>query len=392
MSRKLLLLLCLCNALLFTVGNALSTFVPVYAVRLGADRATTGYLFALVFLSLSLGTIFFGWLSDRLQRRKALLIAAALIDVPIYLLMSATTDYGLLFTLFSLGWFTGSAILVAVLALAGLYAGPSERGKIFGLLASCTAVGQLVAGVFAGQLVDRLGYPVLFTVAAVLSVVIAVLGLLLVDRSVPRHADSKTGGQAALWGNRSFVILFVACILALVAGGMTLLIRPLEMDRLRFDAQSIASVGAIGGLVTLPMPVLIGWLSDRLPRKYLLLCCFTFALLGLLTLAGAMSLAQFWLSGVFISVASTSTAIGSAMVTDFVPTDVLGTGVSWINATGWIGFTVGLAATGQAMQALGVTNTLLLGSAMVIAALVLAVVLPIRSQGRATEDVVSEIF
>jgi len=71
---KQLVALFLCNLIVWTMGNGLVPLLPVYASQLGADQAVAGYYMAFSFLALAAGTLAGGWLSDRLQRRKELMV------------------------------------------------------------------------------------------------------------------------------------------------------------------------------------------------------------------------------------------------------------------------------------------------------------------------------
>ena len=94
--------------------------------------------------------------------------------------------------------------------------------------------------------------------------------------------------------SRAFVFLFFASIIAFTAGGVFGLARSLGMARSSFDASAISSTVAAGGLITLPFPLLIGWLSDRIGRRPLLLLCYAAGAASLFILALSTQLWQFW--------------------------------------------------------------------------------------------------
>ena len=73
MEKKQLAALFACGLVGWTIAQGTLALLPVYAVRLGADPAWAGYYLALAFVAVTLGTLAAGWLSDRFQRRKALL-------------------------------------------------------------------------------------------------------------------------------------------------------------------------------------------------------------------------------------------------------------------------------------------------------------------------------
>jgi MFS family permease len=110
MPRKQLTALFLCNLTGLTVGIALIGLLPVYATRLGADSALTGYYMALAFLAFSVGGVASGWLSDRFQRRKVFLVVGWTIAAPLTWLMSQATGIGQLAVLTTVVWFAGSGV------------------------------------------------------------------------------------------------------------------------------------------------------------------------------------------------------------------------------------------------------------------------------------------
>jgi MFS family permease len=87
-----------------------------------------------------------------------------------------------------------------------------------------------------------------------------------------------------------------------------------DLDGAKRYAAAISSIGAIGGAFALPLPSLIGWLSDRVERKRLLALSHLIGTVDLLILAASASLWRFWvvasLMAVFVSV---SGAVGSRL-------------------------------------------------------------------------------
>jgi MFS family permease len=151
----------------------------------------------------------------------------------------------------------------------------------------------------------------------------------------------------------------------------------LTMNDLGFAAAGVSSTSAVGGVVTLPLPPLIGWLSDRLGRKRFLVLCYLAGTVSLLTLLVAASLWHFWVAISLLSVLwSVNGAVGPALVTDIVPRESLGRGISLFSATPWIGGVIGFAVTGYAVQNLGMPTTFTLAALLPLTAIVLLI--PIR--------------
>jgi DHA2 family multidrug resistance protein len=118
-------------------------------------------------------------------------------------------------------------------------------------------------------------------------------------------------------------------------------------------------------------------LSDRLGRKQFLILCYLAGTVSLLILLVAASLWHFWVAISLLSVLwSVNGAVGPALVTDIVPRESLGRGISLFNVTTWIGGVIGFAVTGYTVQNLGMATTFILAALLPLTAIVL--LLPVR--------------
>src|SRR5215813_860488 len=134
MKRRQLAALFVCGTVPFIVGVVQIGLISVYLTHLGVDSASIGNYLALIFLSLAVGTLCAGWLSDRFQRRKLILILVTSIQIPLSWLMSQVTGVELLILLLVVNWLLGGIGLAMVNIMAGLFAPEHERGRIFGIL------------------------------------------------------------------------------------------------------------------------------------------------------------------------------------------------------------------------------------------------------------------
>jgi MFS family permease len=134
----------------------------------------------------------------------------------------------------------------------------------------------------------------------------------------------------------------------------------------------------VGGVVLLLFQLLLGWLSDRIGRKRLMYLCYVFFALSMLLFAHAKALWHFWAATTLLNIGFVSNNVGAAWVTDLVPQERLGTGLSLFQNMMWIGSVVGFATTGYAIQGIGIKTTFFLVMALPLIGVILLV--PIREK------------
>ena len=194
------------------------------------------------------------------------------------------------------------------------YAKSHERGKVFGVLQVCGGLGAVIGGLTLGPLADRWGYPTMFAVASGTMLVAALAAFLLEERTP--GSDRPEGVEAtkrqAGWGV-AFSLLFTAGLVAPLAYYVGLMSRSLVMGTLGFGAAAISSTAVAAGIVAIPLPFVIGWLSDRAGRKTILAACYLAIATSLSgALAEATSLWHFRVAMALGATMSTTLAVGSA--------------------------------------------------------------------------------
>jgi MFS family permease len=132
------------------------------------------------------------------------------------------------------------------------------------------------------------------------------------------------------------------------------------MKAQHFTPSQISSATAIGGLVTIPVSLGIGTLSDRLGRKRFLMLSYIVAAIGALTLGFSNQLWHFWVaSSLLLAARSSNGSIASALATDLLTPETLGRSLPWVHTMNWIASVIGFAGTGFGIEAFGAFGLLL---------------------------------
>lgn len=379
-SRKQLASLFICSLVPWIVGIGLIPLLPVYAVKLGADSTVAGLYLAFSYLAIALGAISAGWVSGSRYRRKLPLIIASSVGVPLAWLMGQVNSILALTLLTALLWFCGGMGLALIAVLTGMSAGENERGKIFGILSLTSGLGAVVGGLGTGWLVKNWGYTTMFSALTVFMLLWPLTALLLEEKEDKKFQHEEDIPRKPKPLGNSYLLLFSASIMASIAGFFIVLIRSLTMSDMGFGPLEISSTAVVGGLISMPLPFLMGWLSDRIDRKIFLVLGYLSAFAALTLLVFSNELWHFWLVFILSGIAAGSnSSIGNAWVSDLIPHEALGKGLALFGSTVWIGGIVGFALTGFMLQNLGITITCTIGGCLVLAAVGLLIPIQVKS-------------
>ena len=378
MSRKQLIALFLANLVPYTIGQALLGLLPVYVVQLGGDESVAGLYLSLAFGALAVATLSSGWLSNRLQHRKHMILLAGVVSIPATFLMSQTTNILVLAVFTMILWFAFGISLTMLNILTGMYAEPSARGRIFGIMGTTIGLGAIFGGFASGTIVDRWGFPALLMVSALGWLLQVLAAMFLEDQPTANNRTDTSASTAAPLG-RAIWLVIAAHGLALTAMFSTNLARPLMMDTAGFDATAIASTFVVSGFIGLPLPFLIGWLSDRLGRSQLLVAAYAMMSVGVFVLVPATHLWHFWLSMILLAANVAGLSVGLAYVNDLAAPESLATATARFSASPWVAGVIGFGVTGFFIQALGLHPTLAAASILPLIAVTLVLAINRRS-------------
>jgi MFS family permease len=380
MKSREFLPLFLSNFAILFVGFGVFPLLPVYASGFGATPTLIGFYLAATYASITLGTLLTGWLSGRISR-KVVFVAAGIPGVIALFLMGHATALWQVVVLTSIVWFTGGVGLSLISVFIGLYAEEDNRGKWFSLVALTNPLGAIVGGSAVSWMVAWQGFPLMFTLLSMVYAVWPFVGLWKVQDKPATKAYRPDAAKSARFRlTRSYPVLLLAVLFSAMTVSIVRIGLSLSMEAIQFSPAAIAGVNVVGGLVTIPVVLGFGVLSDRLGRRLFLASGYLLAAFSAISLVTARQLWQFWIVAAAILIArSISGSLASALATDILPPQSLGRSLPVLSTMAWASGVLGFAASGYVIESLGARDLYLIATLMSIVAVGLIGMLPGRA-------------
>ncbi|WP_111859108.1 MFS transporter [Acinetobacter sp. CFCC 10889] len=355
--------------------------LPLLMQEWGLSAVQAGMLASTALFGMMFGAMCFGTLSDKLGRKKTIMICVAIFSGFTFLgaFASNPIEFGILRFLAGLGI---GGVMPNVVALMTEYAPKKIRSTLVAVMFSGYAIGGMTSALLGAWLVTDYGWKIMFYIAVIPFVALPLIWKFLpeslmfltnkgrtdeVRENVQKIAPEKTiaadtvfvlneataGDEAPLralfqqgrtFSTLMFWIAFFMCLLMVYALGSwlpKLMIQAgysLGASMIFLFALNIGGmVGAIGG----------GVLSDRFHLKPVLTIMFALGALALILLGFKSPQAVLY---TLIAIAGAAT-IGSQIllytfVAQFYPAAVRSTGMGWASGIGRIGAIVGPVLTG----------------------------------------------
>ena len=368
--NKQILYLFLCNFAIVFIGFGLFPVLPLYAAEFDANPSFIGIYLAITYIAISIGSILAGQLSGRISH-KTLFTAAGLLGLVSLFLLGVANALWQVVTLTALVWFAGGIGLSITSVLATLHVDSSERGKAFGLLALTSPLGALIGSLVVGRLVEWSGYPVMFMALAVEWSMFPVLGFTKVKYEATLEPSSTQPSKAKSSAARPgtyFLFLLTTVLLASFAVSVGRMGLSMTMKDQLFSASEVSTANAIGGLLTIPVTLMIGALSDKLGRKRFLFMGYVLAMGSTMLLIIADELWQFWLvASLVLAARSVITAMSPAYATDLLSREAIGKTLPLVGTMNWVSGVIGFAGSGYVIDSFGTAS--LYGGTTVVAVL-----------------------
>jgi predicted MFS family arabinose efflux permease len=265
--------------------------------------------------------------------------------------------------------------------ITGLLASKEERGRALGFIGMSNGLGSIVGGASVGLIVDWRGYPTMFTTLCLFSLALLVSVIFIKDKKIEQVPGKSTSTRVEKprFG-KAFFVLLLAQMVAMGAASVAMLGRSISMNSLGFTTAAVTSTMVISGLVSLPFPFLLGWLSDRVGRKRMMVISYVSMGLCVIMLAVSTSLWHFWIAIIFLKLGLVSINVGPAFVADLVEPKALGRGASLFLSAHTIAIMIGFMVGGKAFQDFGIAPTSFFSTALPVIGIILIMLIRVKQQ------------
>ena len=292
-----------------TMGVGLvAPLLPVYAHELGAGGFQIGLIFGAFSLTRSIFVPYFGKLSDR-KGKKPFLTSGLLIYFFLSLLFILSKDVEVLILLRLGQGFASAMILPVAQAYVGMIAPVQKEGRIMGLFNVSLYAGLSAGPLLGGLVKDWFNISVSFLSMGALTL----FGFLLCQFMLPaengskgenRPGSSKPTPYLKLMKTPSVLSLFVFRTCFTTCVGIVWAFLPLlASTRLGLSSSAIGIVVMLLVLVAGLLQVPMGYLADRVNKKFLVTAGGILAVTATLSMNSARSFGELALAGGLLGLA-----------------------------------------------------------------------------------------
>jgi len=347
---------------------------PLYLESLHASEIQIGLILSLASVFSTIIMIPSGILMNRIGKKKMLVISVILAFFP-PIFIAFIDNLVLVTPLYVIYTSSFAFFIISRMAMITENADPSNRATVFGVMNIAWPIGGIVAPTLSGYLVENYGWTPIFLVSSVL------MGLSIIPTymlSEPKKVEMKKTDspiKISIWDRKyiSFMVfmsLFHVLMGILEASNNTIL--PLYLKN-----QIFLSPYIIGLFFTLPSvsmlftQVLSGWLADRYGRKRILvLCLVPVPFLFSLWLFTTNWVTLIIVYTVIVSFWSMTWPSSVALLSDYIPSELIGTALGIRMTSMRLGMTIGPILSVFLYTSISHTTPFLASAIMVVMAII----------------------
>ncbi|MGD9947075.1 MAG: MFS transporter [Desulfobulbus sp.] len=374
---RLLVTACVIAFLCFLGSYMRIPIVPLFAASLGADTVQVGLINSAFMCMAGILSIPSGLLSDRIGRRRPLLVGLLLLAGSSFLLSMSRSplQMGGLYLIFGVGL---AAVTPTLMSYVADITPPEALGRAFGWYTMALYSGMTLGPAVGGFLGGLLGLRPIFVCSGVLILLMFFVALLLLpDSGVrPRTSPDPVDIRIALFNLRHNRRL-IACLLMTVGGcvgfGMFISFIPLYVRSLGLQTTAVGLVCAAQALANALARIPAGWLCDRVPDRRLLVLSGTSVF--------SLAMASFGLCGDLVSLLCAAAGMGlsmgiaftviCALIVDSVPSRMRGLAMGCYNTCVYLGMMFSAVGMGMVIREYGYKAGFYLTGGIIFSALFL---------------------
>jgi len=372
----------------------ISPILPQIGAELTIADTLLGTLVTAYSLMVGIFAIISGPISDRIGRRRILLMGTGLMTVALAAHFFVT-DYVSFLAVRVFAGIGGGILSGAAVSFVGDYFPYNRRGWALGWIMSGSAFGQIFGIPMGVVLAGRLGFRAPFYLFALTMA----LTFILIWYHLPQPPLVKRDDRLSLGGavrdylamlrRKEIAAAAVAFFLMFLGVSVYVVYFPTWLERtVGFSSNQIASLFFVGGIANVLTGPQAGRISDRIGRKLIvLLSCvgLFFVMLGTTFLVRSLWVAYplFFLTMVLVAMRISPF---SALLTALVPDRNRGSLMSLTVALGQVGFGLGGAVAGPLYGAYGYASNTFLGAVSVLGMGLIVWFMVPEPQGAASYD------
>ncbi|MCP9292674.1 MFS transporter [Gracilimonas sediminicola] len=352
----------------------ISPILPRISEQLGTPFEILGNLVTVYAVMVGLFAIIMGPLSDKIGRRKILLIGTGGISFFLFLHGLVDSFVGLLIVR-ALAGMAGGVLSGAAVAYVGDYFPYEKRGWANGWIMSGIAMGQILGIPIGTLLADFFGFRIPF----VLFGCIMALTFILILFKVPQPNVELSKDRVTFKGSiskyyellkRSEVraVAFAYVVMFLSISVYVVYLPTWLENSFGVDGKAIATLFFVGGVANVITGPIAGKISDRIGRKKIIII----SCLGLSVVMGITTyvVSEFWVAYLIFFAAMVLIAMRispfQALSTQLIKSDNRGSLMSLLVAIGQVGYGVGGSIAGPFYVQQGYVSNTLMGTAMIL--------------------------
>jgi ACS family hexuronate transporter-like MFS transporter len=288
----LVALLCVNFGILFFDRNALNFLMPYIQPELGLSYTQVGLLGSALSLTWAFAAVFVGWLSDKLQRRKIIIVVSTVAFALCSVVSGLATGFLMLLATRMIMGLSEGGVMPLSHAMVAAEVEPEHRGVAMGIAQNLgsSLLGSTLAPLVLVPIALAWGWRDAFFVAAVPGLISALLiWLLVVERKLPPPSPRDKAARAPLadvLANRNVLVCSFMSVVLVAYLVVTWGFMPLVLVQMRgFGDDTTAWLMAVLGVASAVCSFAIPWLSDRYGRRPVMAL---FTLGGVILPAGAL--------------------------------------------------------------------------------------------------------